>query len=383
MPSTTLPPKDPRALVAVWSSTSPTYPEQAQTAAELLRIVNAWDTGTRERGELRDLAIDYRSEYTREAAGHKPFPYDIPDDLANLHGIFTTVVDAAPLLGLAGGPFGYEIAKEAADPLKRISDVAADIAAIPGLQQIVGDWRARNGAAAVAEITDANARYFEAAVATIADRVRKDSTGQLLQALKDAFPKVFTPGMSSVAPGACVSEHPEVFNQYSTTIVVKADNSVVLTDIDSTRTQILTSVSAVGTQVQAGFVAVGKQLEVINQQNQQIAAGVAGIAKFLKDQAAHQEQREKAEAARKNAADTMTAIWSAAQGTVTGAAAVASLLGDKKLAGEITRYGTGVVTIAKSVVAFAEAMSALSKGLTALSSLGAAAATSTTGSTST
>ncbi len=376
MPGKILPAMDPGPAFSIFSTAAPTARDRGRMVDEMFTMNNAWDNGGRTRDDVLGAVTDARSRYARLSAGHLPFPYDVVDDVQNGLALFKTFVDAGPAVGELVGPFGPLLTKAALVPIQSLADTAGDVLAIPGVQNVISDWRARNGAVAVADMTEANESLLKQAVEAMVARVNADTTGEYARAVAAAFPQlVGNADKADLTAGGCVEQHPEIFNSYSTTIVVQSDSSVVINDIDATRQQVLSQVSGVSSQVQAGFTAVGSELATINAQNQQISAGVGGLANFLHAQASTQAQRDAVEAARKRAADTMTAVWSGAQGVVTGASAVADLLGDKQLAKDINRYGASVITVAKSVVAFADALSAITKGLNAISAFGAAAAT--------
>lgn len=371
----TLAPTDPAVLAAAFRAKSETLPRQAAVAAELSKLLSAWDNGTKDREQLRSIGIDYRSTLKLELDGHLGL-MDPVDDVQTVVQVAKIVADLAPLVGGATqGPFGVVEGWAGAKVLEAFTDAYGDAMGIPGVQNTISDWRMRNGADASATLSDIWGETFQDVVAQVISVANADPSGEMLRALRDLYPEVFvSPTATQITSGGVVMDHPELFENIFN-VTVKADMSVVINDIDAARNQIVQIITGVGADLRTGLSAAAVQMQANQDLNQQIAGGVAGIAIFLKQQAASQAQKDAAESARKKTADTLNAVWGAAQGTVATAAAIAALFGDKKLAKDITRFGSTVISLAKSVVAFAEATAALTKGITAITSLGAAAAT--------
>ena len=371
---TTIAASDYRPLSDVFTTQTKSVAERAKLAAELERFISSFESGTTARTDLRNSVVNYRQDLDRRLAGHLPFPDDPIDDTQNALAVVKTIGDAAPLVGgITDGPFGYVVGLGAREGVKSFVSTGQDFLSIPGVQNMISDWRARNGAAASADLTDRFGPEFQSAV----DRAASIAAGnpEALKALRDLYPQVFVSDDATVAPGSVMQCHPEVYSNYYAYITVKADNSVLITDIDKSRAAILNSITGLGADVSAGFATVTTHLDIINSQQDQIAASTAGIAKFLSVQAATEHQRAEVERQRAAAAATMKAEWDGASGTVAVAAGIANLLGYPALAKDITRYGQGVITLTKSVVDFVNGVSALAAGFQVVSALGTAAAT--------
>jgi hypothetical protein len=368
---------DPTLARAAFKATFKTAPAQARAADEILTLLHKWNGGQdgATRKDLRDEVSNRHQEMERRLVeGRAPFPYDVSDDLT--YGLFVldTIGTAAPYIATGvGAETGTVAGMLARTGLKDFTSVAKDFVALPLLKDLIRDARARSGADASAELTDRMGSSLDPAVNLLTDAIKNDPTGTLVQAAKDLglMPEQVTDG--DLSPGALVRSCPDVFPT-DITINIQEDNSIVIEDIDAFRVAVTNQFAALTSQVTDGFSVVEDQLKIINQTQQEIGNGQNAILDMLLKQQATQEQKDQIEAARKTAADTMAAGWAAMVGGVTGLAAIASLF-DKKLAADITRVGGAAVQTAQCVVAFSDAISALSKGLTALSAFGSAAAT--------
>lgn len=369
-----LPPNDAGPLKAVFRSKMRTPTQRAQTALELLRLAEMQAQGNRDRKAYVDAIRESRLEVQRQMAGHKTWdPVDITE---NFLAIADTLSDALPAAGVvSGNPEGFCFGKLADMAIESVVQVGKDILSIPLVQDQIAGYRARNGGDAVHELTEAFEPMFDTGVDIVAQAILADAGGPLSQAVAELYEEVAADVNTPLDPsaGAVAAEHPEIF--LGCPFTVQNDNSVVLEDIDALRTAVSDSMLGLEQQLQTGFEDVGEELKSIKEQQTQLAQGQAGILTFLKEQAAGTAQLAEIERAREQAAATMRAVWAGAEGTVAGAVGIASLLGDRQLANEISRYGTATIQVTQGIVQVADAMVALSKGFTAIAGLGAAAAT--------
>ena len=377
--SMTITPADPTALKAVMQAKLPAAPDKARAAQDLFKLAAAREAagpGNADRKELRHAVVELRTDRERLERGHRPLdPYDV---LENGVAIARTITAALPYLGAVAGSPG--IAKGTA--LRVAVDSALDVLdrglAIPAVKDLIAGHRALNGSDSVADLTDAWSGMLDRAVDRIAEHMMAEGPdGPTTKAFADLFPAVSGPSTDDFQPaaGAVVRSNADIFGQYTDLIIVQADNSVVIKDIDSLRHSIDSSLTQVSQHIVNGFGTVKDELRIVHEEQKLMAAGQDGILALLNRQAEKEEKQRRAEEASGRAVARMTAACSAAEGAVAGAAGVASLLGDKRLSSEITRFGAGAVQVGKSVVTFTNAVSELSKGLSTLSALGTAAAT--------
>lgn len=173
--------------------------------------------------------------------------------------------------------------------------------------------------------------------------------------------------------GQCVTNHPQVFNRY-TTVKVQADNSVVVSAIDQMRADMASSLAdltgSIGQQVQDS----NAQLAVMNESIADLSGGVGRLADLIST--AHhptprsQELHERIEQARSEIAATGGAALQNAQQLTAAAAFFASLIGEDKLAADITRFGASAVRVGESILGVANAGASLALALATANPIG-------------
>lgn len=345
--------------------------ERAKMSNEVARFLTSLGEVGNDRQALRDSTINFRQDQARQYAGHSPGIWDLGDDI-------TTALQAAKATGDAVSAFEPQWAKEALDDIgariKAGVGVIEDVEAMPWAANWMSDRRARSGADHAAAVADAYDGLDEVSMRALATAINHDPTGQVMAAAKDLWPDYFNnPSRKDLTAGGCVSDHPEVFNQLNVT--VKADNSVVVNDIDQSTVQILDSIQQLSDQQTEALTGINQQLQIVNDQNALITTEVGNIQAFLKDQQTHQAQAEAAARAAQAAQQLTEAYWDAAGAAVAGASAVAYLLGQPKLSHDIQRFGNAGMTVVKAVAQVVDAASALAKGFSAVTALGTAVAT--------
>jgi type II secretory pathway pseudopilin PulG len=368
----TIPRGDPTFAQAAFKANHGTPVEQARTTDEIRTLLERWNAGTSSasRKGLRDAVVNRRQEMDRRLTEGRVG--DAADALSYTLAGIDIIATTAPYIATAlGSAPGTALAVAARQGLKDFTEITKTVVALPAMQDAIKDMRARNGAAARAQLTKDLGGALDPSVAALNDALRNDPTGELKEAAKDLWPKEMAGG--DLSPGAVIQACPDVFPP-NIVLQVQQDNSVLIEDIEKLRATLTDQFGGLGDELIKGFGVVQGQLATINQVYREIGGTQTRILELQFEEKASQEQKDRIEAARKLAADTMAAVSGAMQSGVMGAAAIASLF-DKKLAGDIGRVGGAAVQAAQSAAAFGNAVSALSKGVNSLSALGCAAAT--------
>jgi hypothetical protein len=126
--------------------------------------------------------------------------------LAGIDIIATTAPYIATALGSAPGT---ALAVAARQGLKDFTEITKTVVALPAMQDAIKDMRARNGAAARAQLTQDLGGALDPSVAALNDALRNDPTGELRAAAKDLWPKEMAGG--DLSPGAVIQACPDVF----------------------------------------------------------------------------------------------------------------------------------------------------------------------------
>lgn len=358
----------PEALVATLRAKYRSVEERREAAADTFAIAQQYMKNPNSTLEdLRRARVDAKTQRDRAIVeGRGLSGMDAADwtqtVLAGVNGLSALTLAVDPRLGAV---------------LKTIAEVGKDVVASPPVQDLIRGERNRRAADTRASFDHSLAPVMDSAIR--AAHLIAVKSPVFAQAMREAHPALVEGDLETA--GQCVTNHPEVYQSYES-IVVKADNSVVLGAVHEVRQQLSAQLTGVTEDVAAGLGDVASALDANEAAIEVLSGQVGGIRTLLEQQLATEEQKaeyaarqEAARIAREAAAARMQAIWAGAGGAVAGASAVANLFGEKKLAADITRYGGAALGVAQGTVQLVEAVSAVSKGLTLVSSLGAAAAT--------
>lgn len=347
-----LPPNDTAPLKALFNAKYCTSAVQcAQTIAELSYLRHNWEPGQGD-AVLQDT-LKMRNYIAGQLEGR-----DSAQDLTALL--------------LAAGKAAAGATGASAESLFELGQT---VMSIPPISDVLKDRRSFLSAEATSDLINDFGTNIEREIDTMIDELPvTTSTPEFRATLGKLYPELLGAKQENLdlSAGSCVANHPETFP--SVNITVQVDNSVLIKDIDKLRTEVTSEVSKVSDQVATGIEQIKPQLSTILDTQDELLVGQGSIIDMLKQEKIDASKKAQIEEQAKTAQAVLDAAWAAANGTVRGASAIASLI-DPQLGKDVARVGGALVETAKTTERFVTAISGLSDGFSALSALGTAAAT--------
>ncbi|GHO58317.1 hypothetical protein [Ktedonobacter robiniae] len=248
--------------------------------------------------ELVHALVAHKNELAAEMAGHKKFPYDIPDDQNQLLGL----ADGASKFIPEGG---IKIAEGVVGLGKAFMELTP-------VEEWVKNYHAENAADATANIVAGSYRNCDQTVADVVPMLRDDPVFN--QALATVDPDAAASGATiPTAPGDVLQAHDEVFSQtiIKQNFTVQVDSGL-LAQIDDVQQTLSDQMSGISTQMQ-------EQYKNLHDDIAKLQAGQKTLLAYVSDQ--QERQKQASEAAQRKA--QYEAVFAGAQTAVNVLATVA------------------------------------------------------------